>query len=195
MIRFKEIIDFIENNNKSLNKESLVIVRKGDKFGFIRSYVSQLNVEGYYDYYINGEQVFKDYKHGDVSGFWVDYQGDLLNYSELSDDVKKKVRIDGDYRSVNSNMSFDSLDSMFMTVEKYKKLNTKSISNFKEDSEVVCIAFGNVLGHTVESIELQENLLFDYNDSYGHDTKIQYKYPCVVLILGDEITNAFNSEK
>ena len=192
MIRFKEIIDFVENNNnKSLNKESLVIVRKGDKFGFIRSYVSQLNVEGYYDYYINGEQVFKDYKHGDVSGFWVDYQGDLLNYSELKEHIKDKVRIDGDYRTLVSNMSFDSLDSMFMTVEKYKKLNT----NFKEDSEVVCIGFDDVLGHTVESIELQENLLFDYNDSYGHDTKIQYKYPCVVLILGDEITNAFNREK
>ena len=85
MIRFKEIIDFIESNNKSLDKESLVIVRKGDKFGFIRSYVSQLNVEGYYDYYINGEQVFKDYKHGDVSSFWVELEGNLLNYYELKE--------------------------------------------------------------------------------------------------------------
>ena len=191
MIKFKEIINFVESNNKSLNKESLVIVRKGDKFGFIRSYVSQLNVEGYYDYYINGEQVFKDYKHGDVSSFWVEREGNLLNYSELKEHIKDKVRIDGDYRALVHNMMFGGLDSMFMTIEKYKKLNTK----FKDDSEVVCIGFDDVLGHTVESIELQENLLFDYSDSYGHDTKVQYKYPCVVLILGDEITNAFNSEK
>ncbi len=120
MIKFKEIIDFIENNNKSLNKESLVIVRKGDMFGFIRSYISQLNVEGYYDYYINGEQVFKDYKHGDVSSFWVERKGNLLNYSELKEHIKDKVRIDGDYRSLVNNMMFGGLDSMFMSYQKHR---------------------------------------------------------------------------
>lgn len=183
MFTFKDIKDIIDNNQEKFNNESLIIVRKDNKFGFLRSYLSFLNVEGFYDFFTNNEQIFKDYKHGEVAGFWCDTYGTIIE--------KKDDKYDGNYRSLVYNMSFGGRDSAFLNMENWFKSNYKMVD---DNSEVVCIAMDDKFGYIVDSVEIKDKLTFDYNDSYGHKTVVNYKYPCVVLNLGNEIKQDIKKE-
>lgn len=180
MITFKQLADFIEKNNNILDKDSLFLIIHDDKFTFIRNDFSYLNIEGSYDFFINGEKAFTGMKHGDISTTWSMTEGTFKANNGGNDGLF----------NITYNMVFDR-DTFFMTLEEYEK--TSKEQNINKDSGMVNVGFkvNGTAFWTIDTVKIIETPSLSYRDSYGHQKNKNYKYNCIGLVLGTEVTQKF----
>lgn len=171
-------------NNQKLNKDSLIMFVKDNKFSIPQeNRFGYLNVEGAYSYHMGNEIIFSDKKYGDVFALWHLLSGDVKLENKGNNVI--------DLRDLEYNMSFDGFNSSFLTVGKA----IKQLEEYNEDSDLVYIGYsGDDAYNKINSVEIAGEVHLNTQDSYGHKIIGNYKYPCLIL-RGESFKNKVKEDE
>jgi len=182
VITIAELKQFIETNRSKLNRDSTLLMTKGDSFGFIK-HQSYLNLTGFYDWVLeNGEKIEGGY--GDALAIWVEPNAGKIVFGEVAKDVART------HEDFFRNFMFDGYESVPRNLQRFEQELNRMTEN--EDA----IVTGLLDDHTenpfglIESVKIVEpdNVKLLYKDSYGHEKEKSPKYPMLILKMGESFT-------
>jgi len=190
MITYKNLLDFVAENKKALNKDSLILILDKQTNNFkIYSHSGYLNIDTFQFTDTDGKILFTELKSNSgkvdstgVISMWVFPQKCILDPSIEKTSLST-------FRDVEYNNSFDRHG--FVTIDEFNK-NLKKY-NFNDESILTTCGVGPDFA-MVSGIELLTKPKFHMTDSYGHRNEYSYKYNCIAIVLGDEIKRDYIRE-